>query len=284
MNERSFDQLLDAWMDLGPTSAPGRVADAARLEARTTRQRPAFLSWWATRRFPEMNNMVRVGLVAAAVVAAALLGYSYFIAPNVGDPGPTESSPTAPADATPTQAALDEQGGPLTAGTYLIDDVVPMRLTLVVPGGWQKNAVPAAVWTPSSEAHIGFATVDNVFADPCSRASGLADPAVGPTVDDLVSALQGLSGIEVTAPADVTVDGFSGKSLELTAPDDTCAESSLWLIQPLNEAMPLETHAQVWILDVDGSRLVITAQDRPGATSDQVAAMHAMVDSLQIDP
>ena len=38
MNDRNFDQLLDAWMDLGPTAAPDRVADAARLEARTTRQ------------------------------------------------------------------------------------------------------------------------------------------------------------------------------------------------------------------------------------------------------
>ncbi len=59
MNKRSFDQLLDAWMDLGPTSAPERVAEAARLEVRTTRQRPAFLSRWATRRFPEMNNTMR---------------------------------------------------------------------------------------------------------------------------------------------------------------------------------------------------------------------------------
>ena len=33
MNDRNFDQLLNAWMDLGPTTAPERVADAARLEA-----------------------------------------------------------------------------------------------------------------------------------------------------------------------------------------------------------------------------------------------------------
>ena len=57
MNDRNFDQLLNAWMDLGPTTAPDRVADAARLEAAATRQLPAALSRWAPRRFPVMNTV-----------------------------------------------------------------------------------------------------------------------------------------------------------------------------------------------------------------------------------
>src|SRR5688572_9603694 len=112
MNEHSFDQLLDAWMDLGPTNAPDRVADAARLEVRTTRQRPAFLSRWATRRFPEMNNMAKLGLAAAAVVVAALLGYTYLVAPNVGGPLFGDPSPSP----TPTPPTLS--AGPMVAGTY----------------------------------------------------------------------------------------------------------------------------------------------------------------------
>ena len=75
MNDRNLDQLLNAWMDLGPTTAPDRVADAARLEARSTRQ-TAIRQWWPPRRFPQMNNMAELGLAAAAVVVAALLGYS----------------------------------------------------------------------------------------------------------------------------------------------------------------------------------------------------------------
>ena len=43
---------------------------------------------------------------------------------------------------------------------------------------------------------------------------------LGPTVDDMAAALAGLSPFIVTKPpSDVTVDGFSGKHLELTAPD-----------------------------------------------------------------
>ena len=67
MNDRNLDQLLDAWMDLGPNAAPARVAEAARLEARTTRQ-SAIPVEWRPLRFPEMNNTAKLALGAAAVV------------------------------------------------------------------------------------------------------------------------------------------------------------------------------------------------------------------------
>ena len=69
VNDRSLDQLLDAWMDLGPATAPDRVADAARLESRTTRQ-TAIPPGWPPRRFPLMNTYAKVALSAAAVVVA----------------------------------------------------------------------------------------------------------------------------------------------------------------------------------------------------------------------
>lgn len=99
MNDRSLDQLLDAWMDLGPTSAPDRVADAARLEVRTTRQRPAFLSRWATRRFLEMNYMAKVGLAAVTVVVAALIGLRLLGGTSIGGPGLGDPTPMPTADA-----------------------------------------------------------------------------------------------------------------------------------------------------------------------------------------
>ena len=50
--------------------------------------------------------------------------------------------------------------------------------------------------------------------------SRAADPPVGPTVDDMATALAALSPFVLTKPpSDVTVDGFSGKHLELTVPD-----------------------------------------------------------------
>ena len=92
MNDRNFDQLLDAWMDLGPHVAPGRVGEAVRLEARSTRQMPAVLSRWGTRRYTDMNQSVRIALAAAAVVAVALIGFGFLRWQNVGSPGPSPSA------------------------------------------------------------------------------------------------------------------------------------------------------------------------------------------------
>ena len=76
---------------------------------------------------------------------------------------------------------------------------------------------------------MGFVDVDNVFADPCR--ARLADPPVGETVDDLVTALADLPG-DATAAIDVTIDGYDGKQIEFTLPDYTqdpdCVTFFLW--------------------------------------------------------
>ena len=62
---------------------------------------------------------------------------------------------------------------------------------------------------------------------------------MGPTVDDLATALSQLAPFEVTAPpTDVTLFGYPGKHLELTVPDRgfaDCGNGELhsW-ISPLN--------------------------------------------------
>lgn len=89
-DDRIFDELLTAWLDSGPKVAPARVADAARLEAGSTRQMNA-LERWAYRRTPTMNTAMRFSLAAAAVAVAALVGFNAFVAPNIG----TEAPPTA---------------------------------------------------------------------------------------------------------------------------------------------------------------------------------------------
>ena len=137
MNDRNFDQLLNAWMDLGPTTAPERVADAARLEAATTRQLPAVLSRWAPRRFPPMNSYAKVALTTAAVVLAALLGYNYLVAPNVGSPRLFAPDPTP----TPSPSSLGAinftqhpgEGRELQPGSYLVDYGAPVNVIITVP-------------------------------------------------------------------------------------------------------------------------------------------------------
>ena len=71
-----FIGQLEGYLDEyeGSTPLPEDVRDAIRAELPLTRQRPA---WWPAWRFPEMNNMAKLGIAAAAVVVAALLGFRF---------------------------------------------------------------------------------------------------------------------------------------------------------------------------------------------------------------
>ena len=286
MNDRNLEQLLDAWLDAGPTVAPGRVTEAARLEARSTRQMSTALSWWATRRIPNMNNFLRIGLAAAVVVVAAALGYNFLIAPNVGGPGLDEPGPTTTPTAAPLPPAssFDSQpaGDRLEPGSYFTT-VVGNRITFTVPAGWQRNVVPQVLWTGSSEARLAFGEVENIYADPCQPALGVLDPAPGPTVDALASALAAIPGATATT-ADAEISGFRARYVGLDVPDSfgDCipdgGEALLSADRPLEPA----SH-RFWVVDVDGDRIVIHSVTRPGALSRQVDELEAIVGSIRIE-
>ena len=202
MNDRNFDQLLNAWMDLGPTTAPDRVADAARLEAATTRQLPAFLSRWAPRRFPVMNTTAKVILATAAVVLAVALGYNYLVAPTVGGPRLFAPDPTPTPSPSPSPAAVDftqhpGEGTALQPGSYRIDYGAPVEVTITVPdepsgsdpSAWYKAMFDWGPWHQTNTARLGFGDIENLRVDACDPGPGWQDPAVGPGVADLVEGL-----------------------------------------------------------------------------------------------
>lgn len=287
MNERNLDQILDAWLDTGPTVAPVRVAEAARLEVRSSRQSGA-LHGWPPRRFPIMSNTMRIAVASAVVAVAALLGYNYLITPNIGSPSLGDPTPTPTPTPTPVPALFDEQtvGDVVAPGSYLITEVAPFRITVTVPEGWMKVRVPGLVW--GEGAVLGFWQIENLYADACGTDLALQDPPVGPTVDDLVTALTSVPAVVLSTPTDVTVDGFAGKQVDLRFGGwDGCVgqEPALWPIVGETDGKPAPDPGQVerfWILDVNGDRLVITS-GVTDATDAVQAELQAIFDSIQIE-
>jgi hypothetical protein len=130
-----------------------------------------------------------------------------------------------------------------------------------------------------------------------------ADPPVGPTVDDLATALAGLGPFRVTSPpADITIYGYRGKHLELTVPglpvagrgDDRrftgCVGGELksWIAPYLSYAFwgytgPRHVEER-WILDVEGTQLMIQANWSPDSPPEDMAEMRAILDSIRIEP
>jgi hypothetical protein len=124
-------------------------------------------------------------------------------------------------------------------------------------------------------------------------------------VDDLAAALADLAPFRVTSPPkDVTVYGYSGKYLELTVPDlpvegkgddrrfTGCVDGNLKSWVAAVDTQPGDAFygygpgltEEFWILDVDGTRLMIEANWSPASPRKDVAEMRAILDSIQIEP
>jgi hypothetical protein len=119
------------------------------------------------------------------------------------------------------------------------------------------------------------------------------DVPTGTTVDEFVTALVEHPELDVTSPVDVTLGGYSGTYLELQAPaniatvqdlpgPDECAYYFVW--EPGIYAQGPNHLWHIWVVDVDGVRVVVRADTYPGTTPEVQAQLAAIVDSIQIAP
>jgi hypothetical protein len=301
---RDPERLIRAFLDEGPTDLSDRTYDAVRSHIDRTRQRVVIGPW----REPRMSNLSRIAIAAAAVLVA-VVGYNFLPGSNgPGITGPSPSpSPTATPAPRPTPAPTGPialPAGPVTAGTYVAhpfvapNDSIGFRFAL--PDGWEGGgpagrspvgASPTTGYGAPYGMSIGFLTVLSLESDPCNWKDGAAVGA-GQTVDDLVTALAANPGYEVTDPADVTLGGFSGKRIDIQVPVDldlaTCDDAQFWVWavgdgQTIYAQGP-EGRFHLWILDVQGRRVLVMTHDFPGTPADDLAELQAIVDSIQIEP
>lgn len=136
---------------------------------------------------------------------------------------------------------------------------------------------------PGAFGAVTFQIVDNVVAG-CSdqETAELLDPPVGPSVDDLVTAISSLDGYEATVAVDITVSGFEGKEFTLTAVDHGCGAT--WATADRITGMGAGERNLLRILDVDGARVVIAGAYQASAPDADVATIEQVMDSVQIEP
>lgn len=280
--DRDVTRIVRSWLRSDEHESADRVLDAVLDQLDTTPQRRAHWLGW---RSQPMNQAMRITLAAAAVVAVALIGITYLRAQNTGGPGLGDPSPTA----TPMPFPVDGFA-PLQPGRYVAGDPFPARLTLTVGGGWEGNiGGPYAVFIerPDPSAWLELVVFDDVATDPCQSQEFRA---AGPTVEDLATALAAMPGVTVTEVGDITVDGYAGRQLLVTAPDSfagcTLGQDGyvLWRL-PLGaqHSMGAGERHRVWILDVDGQRIVVSFPEPPQVTPAEEGEIQAIVDSLTID-
>jgi hypothetical protein len=199
---------------------------------------------------------------------------------------------------------------PIASGTYFIDadtdPSTPLRVVYeVVAEGWSMW-IGATKFSDAGHVGVSITTVVNLVTDGC-RDHSWADPPIGLSVNDLAAALAALAPFQVTsAPEDVTIYGYSGKHLALTVPDlpvdaegehghfTGCTDGDLksW-VAPIDSAEPGDAYygytgpgysEEYWILDVEGTRLMIVAERSPGSPSEDLVEQRAILDSIRIEP
>lgn len=249
-----------------------------------------------------MNRMLKFGLAAAAVAVIAIVGYQLLPGSNRGVGGPTgtpvptvtpQPSPTETPQPTPTPTpeGLLEPGSTVT----FLEDANGLRVEMTVAAAdWYgdailvKNDESAA---PDGLGIIGWAEPLSVYGDPCAWMSTTPDEPAA-TVDALVAALTAQATREATPATDITVDGYAGKAIELSVPSDAnFADCDRGEFRSWTGAGDSARYHQdpgqkdrVWIIDVEGTPVVIDAAFYEGTSAADMAELQAILDSIQIEP
>jgi hypothetical protein len=300
---RDPDRLIHEFLLEGEEQLQDQVFDAVRAEIEQKRQRAGFGPW----RTPTMNKFLAIGLGAAAVVVAFLVGYQVFGSPNasVGGPG-VDSTPTATAEptqqSTPSpsaEAGLPE--GPLLVWESPNEDAPSITVTISAPG-WTyhtqysalekgegvDNMSEALVLLDSLPPGTGF----SVPGDPCqwvsTRPETLAD-----TPDEVVAALAAQASRNPSEPLDVTVGGYAGRMITLHVPDDadfSDCEGGGDFVSYMDEAGERWQWHQgpgqiddFWFVDVEGSLVEIRASYRPDTPRELLEEMRTLVESATFE-
>ena len=265
-------------------NTPNRIAMAAALHGRYVATSMIFVVGLLTSACAASTPVpTPVATATAAPIASA------------SPPATTAPTPTATAVPSPSPCALPvTSSGPvaLPPGPCTAAGPFPLRLTFTVPAGWAGNiGGPYLVLLAQATGPAGLAfSVDTkLYADPCHTDKGFLNPPPGSSVDALATALARLPGLTATTPTAVTLGGYQGKQLTLTAPASatgcTDGDYSVWQLPlgAINALTPGELD-RVWVLDVAGQRLVVDAAETPDQTTADIAEVQGVLDFLQLAP
>ncbi len=248
-----------------------------------------------------MRSAYKYAFAAAAVLVVAVVGYN--LLPRISGPGGSTTAPTVQPTVAPTVApspspAATPRLKTVTTAPFVGEDPLDdaIAFTFQYPDGWEGDgddsfvALRDGLVSEDAWAALLFARGHSLYSDPCRPTDGIdppedADIEVGPTVAEFVTALDTHPLLDVTTPVDVTVDGYSGKYLVLSAPAEIsgCAR-----YRPIGgdtiyaQAPAMRWH--LWALDVEGIRVVIEGFDYPGTSPQHQAELQSIVDSIQITP
>lgn len=250
-----------------------------------------------------MNSVIKLAAVAVLALSVGVVVGPMLPASRVGQAPSLSPSPVPSA----TPAPLHQ--GSLAAGDYSVapfagdawapcgpaEDPCPeaarddaIRFTFTVPDGWAGAPLGSDIWLAvghnSGPDGAGFLLGRGgwLYSEPCGTSED-PDVPVGPTVADLVDAVVDHPQVEATEPVAAEIDGRPATYFEIQGPADlaVCPEFMVWA--PSFHAQGPDNRWLVWVLDVDGVRIVITGSEFPGTPPGRSAELREILRSIRID-
>lgn len=234
-----------------------------------------------------------VAIAVAACESATPVASTPVPAPTMAEtpvlPSPSAAQPTA-TDHLPQLGAADTN---LEAIEYGLGPF-PIAVSVRGADGWVGGANTsfasiARDLGTAQEAMLNFVRVDYVYDDACPS----APPASldSPTVEEIADGIASLDDFDVINAAGTSVDGYDARFVELRGPtNDGCENYSMWRTGGVCRCVAhLPQHFRLWVVDVDGTALLIDAVDTPdaaekGTAPEVIAQLDAMIESIDIEP
>jgi len=207
-SDRIVDRAIRSWLHEDRYEDVSRVAGAVLDLLDTTPQRRT--PWWPARRILFMNKPVSLGLGAAAVVAALVIGVQVFGPPAPGGVGgvPSASPSLTPA---PT-ASIEPSPSPISPPPLTQTFTSQMHgFSVSYPEGWVARAATEP-WTDRPGEHQFIHPGFDVLADPVLTdhlfLNIVSHPIGDSTPDEWVAEQVERDGCTATEP--IAVDGATG--------------------------------------------------------------------------
>jgi hypothetical protein len=212
-------------------------------------------------------------------------------------------------DYAPDAGWLVATRGAKPGGTYLLEDDFQLPLSMTLPDGWMGGGAfggPGFGRTRAEvirdarqigdvairQSGVLFVVLGDDSTDDC--AGEPTGATYGPGVDDVVRYLADQPktvhasaegswtkvSIDISENKDVILDGYRGAYVEyeIAVRGPVTYESG-----PCGWPSWKDQHSQVWIIDVDGVRLVIDASSPPGAPETVRAELRQAVESIHLE-
>jgi hypothetical protein len=216
---------------------------------------------------------------------------------------PVESGPaTTPPEPFPeVMAGARYRFGPFGEKQTMIDAKGPDGWIGIDPSWGMDGPEPVRAEAPDGIG-IVFFTPNGLYSDPChwdvsgtGDAGAPGDVSVGSSVDDMVAALRDNTFYTSTVPKPVTIDGYAGKELEIQLPDRSYAKCDkddpndsggheFVFSGPGLYAQGPGNRWHLYILDVDGARLVSVILSYAKTSKSHLDTARNVIETMDINP